>query len=240
MSASSGSLLFSNVKIRQGINGNGYFQVVEDGYYYISLSFCNEQNATVILRKNGIDVPEMKVDLIEYGCLMNDMSSKSIMLQMNVRDTFEFRVTNGLIYSSDPPIISLSVASLDFSTQIVTVVKTSEHIFADFEKFTFDNILNNMGNSWQSEDNTFNCKESGIYKISISIGIRKNFPLTAEIIVNDDIKGRLYSQRTSDQRTRFISRSLLINLNQNDKLYIRAKGVTDATVTKSVMNIFKL
>lgn len=93
-----------------------------------------------------------------------------------------------------------------------------------------------------SNRNEFKCKNGGLYKVSISLGVQFLQQLFGEILVNNEVEGRLLCtpQPTTVTRDRFISRTILLNLQPDDIISLRVRGSLHGTVTNSILNIIHI
>lgn len=232
-------LSFDTVKISKGITGSSKIKVPKDGYYFISLSFYQTRTCFVGMRVNEKRVKEMWMNMtgLPMVIVAYDMKSKSIIMKLNSSDEIDFVVEKGVIHSSRGKQITLSAYYLNETSEILTaVLNTNFNSSGEFKKLEFDYILHNVGNSWDSSLNNFKCKQSGLYKISLSLGPAYRKLVVGEILVNGQVKGRMNCPGFR-RKNKFTTRSNLLKLNPDDIISVRVNGTLDGAITNSILNI---
>lgn len=169
-----------------------------------------------------------------------DMKSKSILLKLNRDDTFDIFVKSGQLNSDRDKQIGIAAYRLNDASQVVSVIRENDFNASIETHLPFDKVLYIVGGAWNSTNNHFKCKSSGIYKIFIALGVKRNEQVIGKIMLNNIVASRLYSLRTKEQRSTFISRSSLLKLVENDEVHIQVKGSLDESITKTVLHIFKV
>lgn len=101
-----------------------------------------------------------------------------------------------------------------------------------FQYVSFDNT-----NSWNQRLNYYKSPIKGLYYIDISLAIEARSSMKAYITVNEKRILQLY-QSSTDHKDHVITRSGLIEMNENDILQILYKGCTENLENESSILIF--
>lgn len=234
------TLEFNHVRISNGISGSSTLTVSKSGYYYIGFTFKHTSLSHVVLRKNQIPIDEMWMNITYALIVRHDLPSKAIILKLNSGDSFDMFLQEGRLSSFTGRHISLSAYHLTDTSELATVVRNTDFSESSFKKLEFDYELYNVGNSWDSNNHHFKCKNFGLYKVSIYIGITRGVQTIGEILVNGAVQTRLYSLLIESSKSRAMSRTVLLNLKANDIISLKVQGGLDKTITNTVMNIFHI
>lgn len=235
-----GIVSYSTIKISSGIIGSSTLTVAKEGYYYIAFSFRQDISCSLTLRINQQPIDEMLMNFPNSTVGKEDMNSKSLIVKMNSGDRFDMYVLEGTIKSDSDRQLSMSAYRLNKITELVTVIRNSDFSSNLFEKLSFDYELHNIRNSWDSINNQFKCKSNGLYKVSLSLGIKVFVQTFAEILVNGKVEARLFMARVLENRYHMISRTSLFKLRKDDTIHVQVRGSLDNLVTKSVLNIVEI
>lgn len=210
------------------------------GYFYVSFTYPTRRDVSTILKKNTTPLTESQVEINSLNYLSTITASKGIIVEMQLGDFLEMEILKGQIFSAEMFSTSLSIMSLATSSHFASVMNQRDFISLDMMKVEFEVVKANNGDSWDTNNDQFVCKSSGIYKVSMTLGARYNYEILMEIMKNNRIIGRLQSTGNQDQERRALSKSLLVELELNDVIYVRGSGVTDVGVTSTNLNIFKI
>lgn len=222
---------------------------LSSGIFYLSygVSVPAEKMATIKILTSATD--NLNIESTFFNPLnVNDTFTKNLIINSsNAKPKFEVFLESGEVHSDKNHFQTyISAVRLNASKPAFSIQETAQQIGLAFKKLEFSNkiVIDNF-NGWNAKNNSYKVPVTGVYYIAINAAVCSSINPTTDVLLQ--VNGKDYTRMSKDTRlvdpskSSLLSKSVILNLARNDKIYILFKGCiisTDENV--SILNIFKV
>ena len=196
----------------------------EQGVFYVAMDAGSliQKRLNFVLQKAGKPFASCSTD---YGTRFNPFSTgRDIILRVNKSETLHFTSSTGLFsnYGMYTNIAIFNIVELMSSDNgpVVFSVARNQFLRGPSIPVTFNHVLVINYSYYDVSRNVFTAPSPGIYFFSLSVGVVVRTPAELIIYVNDVPFTSIIRESTSHSGTDVIGRSIMMNLNTSDTVYV--------------------
>ena len=159
-----------------------------------------------------------------------DSTGRDIIMRLNESETLHFTSSTGLFSNSwvftNIAIFNIAELMSSDNDHVVFSVAMNSMLGGYVNPVTFNQILFNDYSHFNVSTNKFTAPSSGVYFFTLSVGVTGGFPVEFILYVNDVPFTSIIRESTARTGTDVIGRSIMMNLNQSDKVHVVNKRNT--------------
>ena len=153
-----------------------------------------------------------------------DSTGRDIILRLNESETLHFTSSTGL-YSDGNVYTNIAIFNIaelmsSHNDPVVFSVSRNSLLGGDMNPVIFNQILFNDNSHFNVSTNKFTAPSSGIYFFTLSVGVTGGLPVEFMLYINDVPFTSIIRESTARKGTDVIGRSILMNLNKSDTVYV--------------------
>lgn len=200
------------------------FRVSRGGWYYINIGIGHAGGAAVdtVLTVNDIPQFNFSVGRSVSNNFQLDQASRGGVVYLEANDNIGLRLLSGRTRSTSGLYTYLTAMKLNATDYTpVFYARRSSNFNEPSEAISYDKVIINKGNDWNSTASEYVVRFSGIYYIEVSGATSVGTRLNIDVNINGSRKFRLLRASNSHNGYDTMSRSGLWKLNEGDTVQFR-------------------
>ena len=225
------STVGANVGRMWDSNTHKFTMKAEQGVFYVAMdagAIGGKALNFVLMKSNQ---PFTSCSHTHTISINTDSTGRDIIMRLNESETLHFTSSTGLfsdIWGTYINIAIFNIAELMSSDNNPVVFSAARNsmLGGNVNPVTFNQILFNDNSHFNVSTNKFTAPSSGIYFITLSVGVTGGLPVELMLYVNDVPFTSIIRESTARTGTDVIGRSIMMNLDKSDTVHIGNKRNT--------------
>ena len=214
----------SNIGNMWDSNTHKFTMKAEQGVFYVAMDagVMYGRRLNFVLQKSNKPLASCShTYTVQYNA---DSTGRDIILKVNSSETLHFTSSTGL-YSNNNAYTNIAIFNIaelmsSDNDPVVFSVSRNSMLGGTANPVTFNQILFNDYFHYDVSTNKFTAPSSGIYFFSLSVGVAYQIPVEFMLYVNDVPFTSIIRESTAHTGTDVIGRSIMMNLNESDKVHV--------------------